>query len=390
VTEPRRSDGGLELSVVLPCLDEAETLADCIAQARETLEAERIAGEIIVADNGSTDGSAEIAARMGARVVHVERRGYGSALMGGIAAARGRYVIMGDADRSYDFRHIPRLLDELRRGADLVMGNRFQGGIRPGAMPPLHRYLGNPVLTFIGRLFFKSPCGDFHCGFRGFRKASYERMDLRSTGMEFASEMVVKATLFGMRIAEVPTTLSPDGRSRPPHLRSWRDGWRHLRFMLLYSPRWLFLYPGIALVVVGLAVGLWLLPGPRAIGSVAFDVHTLLYAALAVLLGFHAIAFAAFTKAFAVSEGLVPDDPRLRRLFRLATLESGLVAGGLLMLVGLVGSFLALGGWAEQRFGPLDPRQMLRLVIPAAVALTLGFEVVLASFFLSILSIGRR
>jgi hypothetical protein len=390
MTGPEPVGKAPELTVVLPCLDEAETLADCIAQAKATLEAHRIDGEIVVADNGSTDGSPEIAARMGARVVRVAQKGYGSALAGGIAAGRGRYVIMGDADRSYDFGHIPRVLEELRRGADLVMGNRFQGGIQPGAMPPLHRYLGNPVLTFIGRLFFKSPCGDFHCGFRGFTRAAYDRMDLRSTGMEFASEMVVKATLFRMRIAEVPTTLSPDGRSRPPHLRSWRDGWRHLRFMLLYSPRWLFLYPGIALVVVGLVVGIWLVPGPRRVGNVIFDVHTLLYAAFAVLLGVHAIAFAAFTKVFAVSEGLVPEDPRFRRLVRHVTLETGLVVGTVLMLLGMVASVLALGGWAETQFGPLNPQAMLRLVIPAAVSLMLGLEIVLASFFLSILAMGRR
>jgi hypothetical protein len=391
MTGPEPADASApELTVVLPCLDEAETLADCITQAKATLEAHHIAGEIVVADNGSTDGSPEIAARLGARVVHVDQKGYGSALTGGIAAGRGKYVIMGDADRSYDFGHIPRVLDELRRGADLVMGNRFRGGIQPGAMPLLHRYLGNPVLTFIGRLFFKSPCGDFHCGFRGFSRAAYDRMNLRSTGMEFASEMVVKATLFRMRIAEVPTTLSPDGRSRRPHLRSWRDGWRHLRFMLLYSPRWLFLYPGVALVVAGLSVGIWLLPGPRRVGNVVFDVHTLVYAAFAVLLGLHAIGFATFTKVFAISEGLLPEDARFRRLVRYVSLETGLLVGTVLMVVGLVASVLALGGWAEGHFGGLDPQQTLRLVIPAAVSLTLGFEIVLASFFLSILTMSRR
>src|SRR4029453_5465477 len=246
------------------------------------------------------------------------------------------------------------------------MGNRFEGGIKPGAMPLLHRYLGNPVLSAVGRLFFSSPCGDFHCGLRGFSKDAILKMDLRTTGMEFASEMVVKATLFKMRISDVPTTLSPDGRSRPPHLRSWRDGWRHLRFMLLYSPRWLFLYPGVALVLAGLAVGIWLIPGPRRLGNVIFDVHTLVYAAFAVLLGLHAIGFAAFTKVFAISEGLLPEDPRFRRLVRWVTLEIGLGVGTALMVVGLVGSVLALGGWAERHFGGLDPQQTLRLVIPAA------------------------
>ena len=251
----------------MPCLDEAETLATCIRKARAFLERSGAAGEIIIADNGSTDGSQQIAEKNGARVVAVEDRGYGSALQGGIAAAHGRYIVMGDADDSYDFSELAPLLDSLRDGADLVMGNRFRGGIAPRAMPPLHRYLGNPVLTAIGRLFFKSPARDFHCGLRGFAKSAYERMELRTTGMEFASEMVVKASLLGMRVEEVPVTLSPDGRSRPPHLRSWRDGWRHLRFLLLYSPRWLFLYPGIAMMIAGLAAGLLKNSRPIAVST---------------------------------------------------------------------------------------------------------------------------
>jgi glycosyltransferase involved in cell wall biosynthesis len=250
----------LELSVVMPCLNEAETLAACIKKIQASLSQNHIKGEIIVADNGSTDGSQEIATKMGVRVIHVDEKGYGNALMGGIAAARGKFIIMGDADDSYDFTALMPFLDKLREGYDLVMGNRFKGGVQPGAMPFLHQYLGNPVLTFIGRLFFRSPCGDFHCGLRGFTREAILKMDLRTVGMEFASEMVVKATLHKMRIAEVPTTLSPDGRSRPPHLRSWRDGWRHLCFLLLYSPRWLFLYPGALLMLIGFATGLWLLP----------------------------------------------------------------------------------------------------------------------------------
>ena len=264
---------------------------------------------------------------MGARVVPVETRGYGAALMGGIRAARGRFVIMADADDSYDFTALMPFVAKLREGYDLVMGNRFQAASCPGAMPPLHRYLGNPVLTGIGRLFFGSPCGDFHCGMRGFRRDAALAMDLQTTGMEFASEMVVKATLLGLRITEVPTTLSPDGRSRPPHLRSWRDGWRHLRFLLLFSPRWLFLYPGALLMLVGLAVGAWILPGPRTIGGVSFDVHTLTYAAAAVLIGFQSIAFAVFTKVFAINEGLLPEDPRFHKLFTTITLEVGLLVG---------------------------------------------------------------
>ena len=276
-----------------------------------------IRGEVIVGDNGSSDGSIEIAQSEGARVVHVADKGYGNALKGGILAARGEYVLMADSDDSYDFGHIMRFLKQLRAGSDLVMGNRFRGGIAKRAMPPLHRYLGNPVLTAIGRLFFNSPCDDFHCGMRAFRKDSFLRMDIRSTGMEFASEMVVKASLLRMNVSEVPTTLSPDGRSHPPHLRTWRDGWRHLRFLLMYSPRWLFLYPGTFLILLGLGVCVWLLPGPRVFHGVEFDVHTLLYAFVSVLLGFQLIAFAVFTKVFAISEGLLPEDPRFSRAFRL-------------------------------------------------------------------------
>ncbi len=380
----------VELSVVIPCLNEAETLASCIERAQRALRKNGIAGEIVVADNGSTDGSQAIAQRLGARVVPIETKGYGSALMGGITAARGRFVIMGDADGSYDLGQLMPFLERLRAGSDLVMGNRFAGGILPGAMPPLHRYLGNPILSSIGRLFFRSPCGDFHCGLRGFNRASILKLDLRTTGMEFASEMVVKATLHRMRIEEVPTTLSPDGRSRPPHLRSWRDGWRHLRFLLLYSPRWLFLYPGMVLMIVGLALGLWLLPGPRTVGRVTFDVHTLLYAALMVIVGFQAVTFALFTRIFAISEGLLPQDPRLERLFRRVTLETGLLAGTFLLVVGFAATLYALGVWGARSFGNLDPVRTLRTVIPAVTLLTLGCQVILASFFLSVLGLRRR
>jgi hypothetical protein len=297
---------------------------------------------------------------------------------------------MGDADDSYDFTAIEPFVDKLRAGHDLVMGNRFRGGIRPGAMPFLHQYLGNPVLTGIGRLFFSNACGDFHCGLRGFRRDAILRMDLRTTGMEFASELVVKATLFNMKIGEVPVVLSPDGRSRPPHLRSWRDGWRHLRFLLLYSPRWLFFYPGLLLVVAGLAAGLWLLPGPRTIGSTTFDVHTLLYAAAAVFIGFQSIVFALFAKIFAITEKLVPPDPQLDRLFRFIDLEKGLCVGGVLTVVGLLASLYALNGWSSQLFGPMDPSRTLRIVIPAVLSLTLGCQITLASFFLSILGLARR
>jgi glycosyltransferase involved in cell wall biosynthesis len=383
------TEAAVELSIVMPCLNEAETLAVCIEKARQSLAALHCAGEVIVADNGSTDGSQQIAAACGARVVHVEAKGYGKALMGGIAAARGRYVIMGDADDSYDFSNLGPFVEKLREGYELVMGNRFQGGIRPGAMPPLHQYFGNPLLSGIGRMFFHSPCGDFQCGLRGFSKEAIERLHLRTTGMEFASEMVVKATLSHLRIAEVPTTLSPDGRSRSPHLRTWRDGWRYLRFLLLYSPRWLFLYPGLALMLMGLLTGLWILSGPLTVGGVNFDVHTLLYVAMAVVIGFQAVIFALFTKVFAISEGLLPEDARLNRLLCWVKLEEGLVVGVLLLLFGLGTSIYALSNWGAHAFGPLDPFSVLRVIIPAVTALVLGCQVILSSFFLSVLRLRR-
>jgi glycosyltransferase involved in cell wall biosynthesis len=385
-----REDEEPELSVVMPCLNEAETLAVCIEKALRTFCEHGIKGEVIVADNGSTDGSQDIAERAGARVVHVSSRGYGAALMGGIAAAAGTYVIMGDADDSYDFTHVPAFLEQLRQGYDLVMGNRFKGGIKPNAMPFLHKYLGNPGLTRVGRLFFKSACGDFYCGLRGFSKSAYAHMDLRTTGMEFATEMVVKATLLGMRVTEVPTTLSPDGRSRPPHLRTWRDGWRTLRFFLLYSPRWLFLYPGLLLMVTGFIVGLWLLSGPRHVGTVIFDYHSLLYAAMAVVVGFQCVAFATFTKLFAISEGLLPPDPRLDRMFRYTTLEVGLAIGAVFALLGLGASIYAVFMWGVRHFGNLDPSHSLRIVIPGVLALTLGVQIIFSSFFVSVLGMRRR
>jgi glycosyltransferase involved in cell wall biosynthesis len=379
-----------ELTIVMPCLDEAETLGTCIRKALESLRKNDIVGEVVVADNGSRDGSQAIASELGARVVHVSQRGYGAALAGGIEAARGRYVIMGDADDSYDFSNLMPFVEKLREGYDLVMGNRFRGGIQPGAMPPLHRYLGNPILTGLGRLFFRSPCGDFHCGLRGFRRDAVLALELQTTGMEFASEMVVKATLLGLRVSEVPTTLSPDGRSRAPHLRSWRDGWRHLRFLLLYSPRWLFLYPGVALMAVGLAVGLALIPGPVNLFGVTFDVNTLLYASAALVIGFQSLVFAVFTRIYAEQEGLMPPSPTLNRLFAYVTLETGLLAGALLIAGGFGFSIWALGAWGARSFGVLDPQETLRLVVPGATALILGFQTVLSSFFLSVLGMSRR
>lgn len=380
----------LELSIVMPCLNEAETLATCIRKAQSFLSGAGIAGEVVIADNGSTDGSPGIAASLGARVVSVEARGYGSALRGGIEAARGRFVIMGDADDSYDFAALTPFVERLRAGDQLVMGNRFRGGIAPGAMPPLHRYLGNPVLTSIGRLFFGSPCGDFHCGLRGFEREAILGLGLRTTGMEFASEMVVRATLDELRIVEVPTTLSKDGRNRPPHLRSWRDGWRHLRFLLMYSPRWLFLYPGLLLMGVGLGLGGWLLPAPRRVGGVELDVHTLLYTAMAVVIGFQAVLFAVFTKVFVIREGLMPPDQRLDRLFNVVTLEVGLTLGLLLLLGGVGGTLYSIGLWDQQNFGPLNPREVMRGAIPSGMALILGSQILLSSFFLSILGLKRQ
>jgi len=382
--------GNPTLSVVMPCLNEELTLEVCIKKIQQTFEANDIDGEIVVADNGSTDRSCEIAESMGARVVHVKEKGYGSALMGGIVAARGKYVMMGDADDSYDFSHAPRFLEKLEEGYELVMGNRFKGGIEPGAMPAHHRYLGNPVLTGIGRLLFQSPMGDFHCGLRAFRRDSILRLNLRTTGMEFASEMVVKASYCGLRSTEVPTTLKKDGRNRPPHLRSWRDGWRHLRFMLIYSPRWLFLYPGLSLILLGVAVFLWLLPGPRRLGNVTFDVQTVFCSMMAVLIGFQSSLFWILSKVFAVNSGLIPEPPRFRTLFKYVNLEVGLVVGVGLTCAGLAGLSVAVAHWDMRGFGALDASMSLRLVIPSVGAVALGFETVLSSFFLSTLGLLDR
>jgi hypothetical protein len=379
-----------ELSIVMPCLDEAETLATCIEKARRFLDAHAVAGEIIVADNGSTDGSQAIARRLGARVVDVPERGYGSALHGGITAARGRYVILGDSDDSYDFSDLGAFLERLRAGDALVMGNRFRGRILPGAMPPLHRYFGNPVLSALGRLFFHSPVGDFHCGLRAVSRAAYDAIAPTTSGMEYASELVIKATLAGLPISEVPIVLHPDGRSRPPHLRSWRDGWRHLRFMLLFSPRWLFLIPGSVLFGAGFVASVWLMTGMRRVGPAYLDIHTLLIAGLACLLGYQLIVFALFTKVFAISEGFQPMPGYFDRLFRHVSLETGIAVGLLLTLVGLGALVAAVFRWGAAGFGSLDPRETMRQVIPGAILLVLGIQTVFSSFFLSTLGIRRR
>jgi glycosyltransferase involved in cell wall biosynthesis len=379
----------VELTVVMPCLNEAETVETCVRKAVECMREHEIDGEVVIADNGSTDGSQQLARDAGARVVHIDEKGYGNALIGGIRAARGRYVIMGDADDSYDFTALSPFVEQLREGADLVMGNRFQGGIKPGAMPPLHRYLGNPVLSFAGRLFFGSKARDFHCGLRGFRRDSILRLGLQTGGMEFASEMVVKATLQGLDVREVPTTLAPDGRSRPPHLRSWRDGWRHLRFLLLYSPRWLFFIPGLVMMALGLLAGAALTTGPVVIGDLAFDIDTLVGAAAMVVIGYQAALFALFTKVYAAEEGFLPEDRRIRRLVDVITLERGLVAGGLLALAGLAGLVASVVHWKVNNFGALDPRESLRIVVPSAAALIISFQTIFAALFISILGIRR-
>jgi len=380
----------IELSIVMPCLNEARTLETCIVKARKALQRYAVVGEIIVADNGSTDESAAIAARLGARVVFVEKKGYGSALMGGIEAARGKYVIMGDSDDSYDFTALGPFIEKLREGFDLVMGNRFAGGIKPGAMPLLNRYFGNPLLSAMARLMFDRPqVHDFYCGLRGFTRNAALGMNLRTTGMEFAAEMVVKAILCGMRITEVPTTLSPDGRGRPPHMRRWRDGWRGLRFLLLYSPRWVFTYPGTLLMALGLATVLWLLPGPRAIGNVVFDVHTMLFGAAGIIVGFQSVFLGLFMKIFGVVEGLLPRDHRLERALRYVRLEIGLLVGGALLAIGVLLAVYGVSMWEAAGFGALSYSTTLRVVIPSASLMILGSEIVLCSFVLSFVGLRR-
>jgi hypothetical protein len=374
----------------MPCLNEAETVAACVAEALASLRAAGLDGEVIVADNGSTDGSRAAAEKAGARVVEVTEPGYGAAILGGIAASRGSAIVMGDADLSYDFRDVPAFVRALEAGNDLVMGSRLRGRIERGAMPPLHRWLGNPVLSGLGRLFFGVPVSDFHCGIRAFTKDAIARLGLVTTGMEFASEMVVKAALLDLKIAEIPVTLRKDGRSRRPHLRTWRDGWRHLRFLLLYSPRWLFLLPGLALVLFGAALGLWLLPGPRRALGTTFDVHTMLGASAMVLVGAQAVAFAVFAKVFAVTEGLLPRDRLLERAYRVVTLEVGLAIGAVLGASGLALISVVFARWARADYGGLPYDETMRWMIPGATLLALGAQAALSSFFLSILGLKRR
>jgi len=374
-----------ELTILMPCLNEAETLASCIAKARAFLDRENVSGEILVADNGSNDGSAAIAEQNGARVVHVPERGYGAALLHGARGARGMYVIVGDADSSYDFSSLAPFVEKLRAGYDIVVGNRFKGGIEAGAMPFLHRYLGNPVLSYLGRLFFKVPIGDFHCGLRGFRRDRLLAVGLRARGMEFASEMIVRSALSGLSIAEAPTTLSPDGRSGRPHLRTWRDGWRHLRFLLMFSPRWLFLYPGFFLFALGALAQAALLLGPVSLGHVVLDIHTMLFAGGAMIGGLQMVMFSLIVKTAAAADGLLPSGSNFRRFLGHFTLERGLVIGAAMLVfgIGLAGYSLYL--WVSAGLSELDPRHVMRVAIPSLTFSLMGMEIIFSSFALSFL-----
>lgn len=371
----------LELTVLMPCLNESRTLATCVQQAQSFLKAAGVRGEVLVADNGSTDGSRDIALAAGARVVSVDTRGYGAALMGGIENARGRFVVMGDADNSYDFSDLSGFLEQLRSGADLVMGNRFRGGIAPGAMPFLHRYLGNPMLSFIGRLFFRATIRDFHCGLRGFSREAIQRLGLVAPGMEFASEMIAKAALARLRITEVPTTLKPDGRDRPPHLRTWRDGWRHLRFLLLFCPRWLFLYPGLLLLSAGLLGFAALLHGPVNLVSFGLDIHSLLYMAGATVLGAQMVQLAVLTKWMGILAGVVPPQRWLQRLAPLLKIETGLVVGLILFILGLAWSVQLVLEWRQSSYGAMDPVRTMRGAIPSVTLMILGVQSATAALF---------
>jgi glycosyltransferase involved in cell wall biosynthesis len=364
----------MELTILMPCLNEAQTLPACIAKARAFIERSGIDAEILVSDNGSTDGSQELASRLGARVVHAKERGYGAALITGIHAATGQFVIMGDGDDSYDFSQLDGFVAALRNDADLVMGNRFKGGIAAGAMPPLHRYLGNPVLSWLGRTFFRVKVGDFHCGLRGFSREAILKLGLVSSGMEFATEMVAKAALAGYVINEVPTTLSPDGRDRPPHLRTWRDGWRHLLFMLLFTPRWLFLIPGLLMMGVGLIGIVLLARGPQSMGPIGLDVHSMLYFSAAVIIGAQLIQFALLVKWIAVIAGIVREPTWVARARRHTSIEFGLVVGALVFLAGIAWSIGLVSNWRITGFSALDPQSTMRSVIPAATMMVIGLQ----------------
>lgn len=378
-----------ELTILMPCLNEAETLEICIVKAVSFLEKNGVDGEVLIADNGSTDGSQEIARRCGARVVDIPLKGYGAALIGGCNEAKGQYVIMGDSDDSYDFTNLMPFLERLRAGDELVMGNRFRGGIEKGAMPPLHRYLGNPVLSTLGRVFFPSEIKDFHCGLRGYNTQSMRALDLQTTGMEYASEMVVKSTLHGLKISEVPTTLKKDGRSRPPHLRSWRDGWRHLKFLLMHCPNWLFLYPGYVLFSIGLILSIILTVGPLTIGGVVFDINTLLYAVMAAIVGVNLILFAVYTRTYAEQTGYIPMTKQTRYLSNF-TANKGSLLGIILVVLGIIAIIVAFIIWRNTSFGDLNPEFVMRVTIPSLGLIVIGIQVIFSGFFVDILRIKTK
>ncbi len=380
----------IELTILMPCLNEEKTVGICIDKAKEFLSKNNVRGEILIADNGSSDRSREVARSKGAVVVEINQKGYGAALKGGIAAAAGKYIIMGDADDSYDFLDLNPFVEKLRAGYDLVMGNRFAGGIKPGAMPPLHQYLGNPVLSGLGRLLFKTPARDFHCGLRGFRKDAIERIDLQTTGMEFASEMVIKASINKLKVCEVPIILSPDGRDRPPHLRSWRDGWRHLRFLLSFSPNWLFLYPGFFLMAVGLIFSILVIITPIRIHQAIFDIHSLLLFNMLFLVGFNMALFSIQTHVYAYRAGLMPADPKFDKLARHFSLERGILLGVIVMLIGFIAAITVYLEWSRNNFNYMDTRLTMRQFIPAVFAIIMGAQILSSSFFISIMGIKTK
>ncbi|MDO6603727.1 glycosyltransferase family 2 protein [Arenibacter palladensis] len=380
------SNKNVELSIVIPCLNEAETIEVCINKALNFLKENNVSGEVVIGDNGSTDGSIEIAQRNGAQVVHIDEKGYGAALMGAIKASKGEFIIMGDADDSYDFSELMPFVLKLREGNDLVMGNRFKGGIEKGAMPFLHKYLGNPVLSFIGRLFFKIKIRDFHCGLRGFRNESIQKLELRTTGMEFASEMIVKASIFKLKITEVPTILSKDGRSRPPHLRTWRDGWRHLKFLLMYSPKWLFLYPGLILLLISTLLFVMISINPIHANKLTFDLHTLTYCGAGIILSYQILSFSFLSRIYAINQGLIPVEKKFLNLFKFFNLEKGLLAGLFIFLIGFLQSLNLFMDWRQEGYGRInDLSASFRTLIPSIVMIIIGIQTIFLSFLSSII-----
>ena len=380
------SSKNVELSIVIPCLNEAETIEVCINKALNFLKENNVSGEVVIGDNGSTDGSIEIAQRNGAHVVHIDEKGYGAALMGAIKASKGEFIIMGDADDSYDFSNLMPFVLKLREGNDLVMGNRFKGGIEKGAMPFLHKYLGNPVLSFIGRLFFKIKIRDFHCGLRGFRNESIQKLELRTTGMEFASEMIVKASIFKLKITEVPTILSKDGRSRPPHLRTWRDGWRHLKFLLMYSPKWLFLYPGLILLLISTLLFVMISINPIHANKLTFDLHTLTYCGAGIILSYQILSFSFLSRIYAINQGLIPVEKKFLNLFKFFNLEKGLLLGLFVSLIGFLQSLNLFMDWRQEDYGRItDLSASFRTLIPSIVMIIIGIQTIFLSFLSSII-----